>query len=160
MGMRAIHVILIMALMTGGSFLMAAQDPQSHSEHHPQGEPAQAEKPTEQSDMMARCRQMMSQRSEMMQRMEAMDKKLEDLLAEMNRAKGNLKVDAVAKVVNEMAVQRKQMRQSMMQMSGGMMAHMMEHMMEHMQNGSAAMCPMMKEMMQGMMKGMDNAPKK
>ena len=156
MGMRAIHVILIMALMTGGSFLMASQDPQSHSEHHPQGEPAQAEKPTEQSDMMARCQQMMSKRSEMMQRTEAMDKKLDDLLAEMNRAKGNLKVDAVAKAVNEMAVQRKQMRQDMMQMQEGMMSHMMEHM----QNGSSGMCPMMKEMMQGTMKGMDNAPKK
>ena len=156
MGMRAIHVILIMALMTGGSFLMAAQYPQSHSEHHPQGEPAQAEKPTEQSDMMARCQQMMSERSEMMRRTEAMDKKLDDLLAEMNRAKGNLKVDAVAKVVSEMAVQRKQMRQDMMQMQESMMSHMMEHM----QNGSASMCPMMKEMMQGTMKGMDNAPKK
>ena len=97
---------------------------------------------------MARCQEMMSQRSEMIRHMQAMDKKLDELLADMNQAKGNRKVDAMAKVVNELASQRKQTRQDMMQMHDGMMSHMMEHM----QSGSMNMCPMMKSM--------ENAPKK
>jgi formate dehydrogenase maturation protein FdhE len=143
--MRSSYLILILALMASGGFVLSAQDP-------PQS-------PAEDRDMMARCQQMMSQRGEMRQRMEAMDKKLDALVAEMNQTKGGGKVDAIVKVVNEMAAQRKDMRQMMLTNDG-----MMSHMMEHMQAGSAAMCPMMQEMMQGMMKGMmqgmDNAPKK
>jgi iron-sulfur cluster repair protein YtfE (RIC family) len=143
---RAFYAVLILSLIVGSGLLLAAQNnPQSHTEHHPE---AQAPKPVEQSDIMARCQQMMSQRAEMMQRMEAMDKKLDGLVAEMHQAKGSQKIDAVAKVVTEMAAERKQMRESMMQMNEQMMAHMMQHM----QDGSAAMCPMMK--------GMDSAPKK
>lgn len=140
-----LYVTLILILMAGGSFAVAQNNPQSHSEHQAQ---AQGGKPAAQGDMMARCQQMMSERQGMMQRMQAMDKKLDDLLADMNKATDSRKVDAVAKVVTEMAAQRKQMRQDMMQMSDGMMSHMMEHM----KSGSAAMCPMMK--------GMDSAPKK
>ena len=146
MRMQALYAVLIMSLIAGGGFVVAAQDnPQSHSEHHPE---AQAEKPAQQSDMMARCQQMMAQRDAMTQRMQAMDTKLDGMVAEMNKATGSQKVDAMAKVVGEMVEQRKQMRQTMMQMNEQMMSHMMQHM----RDGSMAMCPMMK--------GMDSAPKK
>ena len=145
MRILALYFILIFTLVAAGNSAAVQNTPQPHSEHQAQ---AQGGKTAAQDDMMARCQQMMSERRGMMQRMQAMDKKLDDLLADMNKATDSRKVDAVAKVVTEMAAQRKQMRQDMMQMSDGMMSHMMEHM----KSGSAAMCPMMK--------GMDSAPKK
>lgn len=144
MRILVLYVILTLTLIAAGDLAAAQHNPQSHSEHQTQAQPG---KTGAQGDMMARCQQMLSERQGMMQRMQAMDKNLDDLIADMNKATGSRKVDAVAMVVTEMAAQRKQMHQEMMRMNEGMMSHMMEHM----QNGSAAMCPMMK--------GMD-APKK
>jgi hypothetical protein len=145
MRISKIYAGLILLLIGGGLPLAAQTNPQSHAEHHPE---VQTQKQVDQSDMMASCQQMMSQHTEMMQRVEAMDNKLDRLVAEMNQAKGAQKVDAMAKVVTEMAAQRKQMRESMMQMNEQMMAYMMQHI----QDGSMAMCPMMK--------GMGSAPQK
>ena len=143
MRILALYFILIFTLVAAGNSAAAQNTPQSHSEHQAQ---AQGGKTAAQGDMMARCQQMMSERHAMMQGMQAMDTKLDDLVADMNKATGSRKVDALARVVTEMAAQRKQMRQEMMQMSDGMRSHMMEHML----SGSAAMCPMMK--------GMESAP--
>ena len=55
----------------------------------------------------------------MMARMQAEQKKLDDLVAQMNSATGPAKVDRIAAVVTEMAAMHKRM--STMMMQGGMM---------------------------------------
>lgn len=67
------------------------------------------------------------QRQQMMQNMMAADQKLAELIARMNAATGDRKVDAIAAVVTELAAQRKQM-QEQMRMQSGMMEQMMSHM--------------------------------
>ena len=74
--------------------------------------------------------------------MKAADQRLDELLAKMNSASGQAKVDATAAAVTELAAQRKAMRDRMTQMHQGMMTHMGEHMQAGPQ--SMAMCPMMK----------------
>jgi hypothetical protein len=55
--------------------------------------------------------------------MQAMDRKLDELPAEMNGATGDRKIEAMAKVINELAAERKEMREAMMpHMTNGMRA--------------------------------------
>ncbi len=68
---------------------------------------------------------MMADRQQMMANMTAMNKKLDDLVAKMDAARGTEKVDAIAAVVKELAAQRSQMGNQMMMMQGRMMEHMM-----------------------------------
>jgi hypothetical protein len=63
----------------------------------------------------------------MMARMQAEQKKLDELVAQMNAATGSEKVDRIAAVVTEMAAMHKQMNTMMMQ--GGMMQ--MQHGQSH-----------------------------
>jgi hypothetical protein len=65
---------------------------------------------------------MMADRQKMMADMKASEKKLDDLVAAMNQAKGSEKVDRVAAVVTEMVAQHREMHKRMM--SGGMMMQM------------------------------------
>ena len=58
-------------------------------------------------------------RQAMMATMQAEQKTLDDLVAQMNAAKGPEKVDRIAAVVTEMAAMHKRM--SMLMMQGGMM---------------------------------------
>ena len=58
----------------------------------------------------------------MMANMQAEQKKLDELVAQMNAAKGPDKVDRIAAVVTEMAAMHKRMSSMMMQ--GGMMQMM------------------------------------
>ncbi|HZJ33031.1 MAG TPA: hypothetical protein VFD21_15750 [Vicinamibacterales bacterium] len=67
------------------------------------------------------------QRQQMMQNMRAADQKVAELIAKMNAATGDRKVDAIAAVVTELAAQRKQM-QEQMRMQSGMMEQMMSRM--------------------------------
>jgi hypothetical protein len=69
----------------------------------------------------------------MMANMQAEQKKLDDLVAAMNAAKGPEKVDRIAAVVTEMAAMHKRM--STMMMQSGMMQMM------HMQHGEAPAAP-------------------
>lgn len=62
--------------------------------------------------------QMMAQRQQMMAEMQAAQKKLDELVAQMNAATGNAKVDRIAAVLTELVAQHKRMS-TMMQ--GGMM---------------------------------------
>jgi hypothetical protein len=96
------------------------------------------------SSMDAKCQAMMADHETMMTQMNAADQKLDGLVAKMNSASAAEMPAATASVVNEMATQRRTMRDGMMKMQEGMMAHMMEHM----QAGPASMasCPMMKQM--------------
>ena len=67
---------------------------------------------------------MMADQHKMMTSMQASNKKLDDLIAQLNAAKGNDRIDKLVAVVNELAAERKQMT-SMMSMHGGMMQQMM-----------------------------------
>jgi len=62
-----------------------------------------------------------------MKNMAAADQRLSDLVAKMNRATGEEKVAAMAAVVNELVVQRRQM-QEQMRMQGDKMEEMMSRM--------------------------------
>ena len=68
---------------------------------------------------------MMAGQQAMMMSMQVTDKKLDDLVAQLNAAKCNDRVDKLVAVVNELVAERKQMA-NMMSMHGGMMQHMME----------------------------------
>ena len=57
----------------------------------------------------------------MMANMQAEQKKLDELVAQMNAAKGPEKVDRIAAVVTEMAAMHKRMNGMMMMMHGDMM---------------------------------------
>ena len=66
---------------------------------------------------------MMASQQHMMASMQASDKKLDDLVAQLNSAKGNDRIDKLVAVVTELVAQRKQMT-DMMSMHGGMMMNM------------------------------------
>jgi TolA-binding protein len=66
---------------------------------------------------------MMASQQKMMAAMQASDRKLDDLVAQMNAAHGNDRLDRVIAVVNELAASRKQMS-SMMSMHDDMMQRM------------------------------------
>lgn len=137
------------ALCLSAALLLSVADAPAavlQQHQHPQ-QPADKAKP--QSDMAARCQAMMAQHEKMMTEMKAADQRLSDLVAKMNSASSQAKVDATAAVVNELVSQRKAMHEHMMAMQHGVASHMMEHM----QAGadSMAACPMMKGM-GGMMK--------
>lgn len=123
---------LTSALVLGLALTAQAQDPQRQ-----QQAPA---KPS--TAMSAKCKAMMADHEKMMTDVKAADQRLDDLVAKMNAATGQGKVDATTAAVTEIVAQRKSMRDRMMEMHQGMMTHMMEHM----QAGpdSMAMCPMMK----------------
>ena len=67
---------------------------------------------------------MMANQQKMMAAMQATDKKLDDLVAQMNEARSNDRLDKVIAVVNELAAAHRQMG-GMMSMHGGMMQGMM-----------------------------------
>lgn len=126
-------LILGSLLVLGPAANARAQQP----EHQHQQTPA---KPS--ADMSAKCKAMMVEHEKMMAEMKAADQRLDDLVAKMNSASGQAKVDATAAAVTEIVAQRKTMHDRMMQMHQGTMSHMMEHMQAGPQ--SMAMCPMMK----------------
>lgn len=67
------------------------------------------------------CKGMMEGHEKMMGDMKSMDAKLDEMVAAMNSASGDKKVEAMGALVSEMVSQRKKM-QSMMMMSMHMMA--------------------------------------
>ena len=69
---------------------------------------------------------MMAQRQTMMAEMTAAQKKLDDLVAKMNTATGQAKVDQMAVLLTELVAQHRGMQSRMMSMQGGMMKQMMQ----------------------------------
>jgi DNA repair exonuclease SbcCD ATPase subunit len=66
--------------------------------------------------------QMQQQRRAWMEQVQERNKRLDDLVAKMNAAKGEAKVDAIAAVINEMTEQRRALQQHPgMPMGGGPM---------------------------------------
>jgi hypothetical protein len=80
------------------------------------GGTARMQEPSKKPDMHS----MMADQQKMMMSMHASDKKLDDLLSQLNAAKGNDRIDKLVAVVNELAAERKDMH-GMMSMHGGMM---------------------------------------
>src|SRR6185369_4406055 len=67
------------------------------------------------ADHAAHHQQMEAMHAELMAKLAAMDAKVDGLLATMNAASGDAKVDAIAAVVTELAAQRKELRDMVMQ---------------------------------------------
>lgn len=142
--MRVSKSLFLAAMLVVASALFAQQPPNppmppGHSMQTPTAHPS-AEMPS------MDCQAMMDK---MKASSKAMDDRLAALVGDMNSAKGSARVDRMAAVINEMVVQRKQMRDDMATMMPQMMNHMMQHMQSGMQNGMAqsmAACPMMKKM--------------
>ena len=133
MTMNCVRSILTTMLVLGPAIAGHAQQPQHEHQQT-------AAKPS--VDMAARCKGMMAQHEKMMAEMKAADQRLDELVAKMNQASGQGKVDATAATVTEIVAQRRMMRDRMMHMHHQMMGHMGGHMQAGAQ--SMAMCPMMK----------------
>src|SRR5512134_2419728 len=131
-------VLACSVVLAGAATPLARQAPAQPHEH----QTPDTTKP--QSDMMAKCKAMMIEHEKMMADVKAADQRLDSLVAKMNAASDQAKVDATAAAVTEIVAQRKTMRESMMKMQHGMMEHMADHMQAG--PGSMAMCPIMKEM--------------
>ena len=67
------------------------------------------EAPQNAGSAQQRMQQMQQQRKAWMDQLQERNKKLDELVAKMNAAKGEAKVDAIAAVINEMMDQRKAM---------------------------------------------------
>ena len=108
---------------------------------------------------MEDCKEMMQQRRKMMEEMKAQDAELTELVATMNSAPEDKKVDLMANIITKMVEQRSAMTGQMEKMH----MHTMQHMMQHMEKGKESMsqCPMMKGMkgMKDMGDKSGNAPK-
>ncbi len=101
--------------------MLVAQAPATTAHQHEHAATQGHAATGDQSDQMKQMHQTM------MSEMEAMDQKLDGLVAQMNAAQGQAKVDAIAAVINEMNNDRKQMMEHMASMMGrgGMMGGMM-----------------------------------
>jgi hypothetical protein len=108
---------LVLVTVAAATAVVLAQAPTSGGHHDGAAEP---------SDSHATAP--MPQHQQMMQNMTAADQKLSELVATMNAAAGDTKVDAMAAVVRELVAQRKEMQQQMRMMQSGMMEQMMSRM--------------------------------
>ena len=142
----------VTAALVGCVAVVISPSPGLAAQASPEHQHAATAKATPQSGMAAKCQAMMAEHDKMMAETKAADLRLDGLVASMNAAKGQPKVDATAALVTELVAQRKTMHDGMMKMQPGMMAHMMEHMQEG--KDSMAMCPMMKMMKSKPMGGM------
>ena len=117
--------------------------------------PAEGKKTVE-GTKMGDCKEMMQQRHKMMEDMKAQDAELTELVAKMNGAPEDKKVDLMANIITKMVEQRAAMTGRMEKMH----MHTMQHMMQHMEKGKESMsqCPMMKGM-KDMGDKSGNAPK-
>jgi len=132
-------------MILAGCLLAGAAGAQMTPEMHSAPKAGQAKTGMTADEMMTKCKAMMAEREGMMTHMKAMDATVDQLVAAMNAADRDHKVEAMSAVIGELVAQRKAMRE----MSGKMDGQMMKHMMEHMRSGtmaSMADCPMMKEM--------------
>ena len=156
---KVFTIVVAVALVVGAPWVsqgvaravtpQVAGSQQQHEEHHPP-------ETDDQAVLVAQEQQMMRRQQGMMAEMTAMDATLNDLIAMMNAATDEAKVNAMAEVVTTLAQQRITMRSRMTEMRGQMMGHMMQHMMSAGGRASAAMCPMM-QMTAGSDQGTESA---
>jgi hypothetical protein len=98
----------------GSGVAAAAVSEQQH------GAPAPIPKPD--SDDMD-CSEMMAEPGQTIADLRAMDAQLEQKVAAMNAASGSGKVEAMAAVINEMASQRKALRERMLAVESNVAGH-------------------------------------
>jgi hypothetical protein len=94
------------------------------------------------ANMPAHCMQMMQQQQKRTAMVNEQDMKLKGMMAQMEKASGEKKINLMGKVIQELVQQRDE-RQKMMGMN---QTQMREHMKEHMQMGDKMpmkQCPMM-----------------
>lgn len=96
------------------------------------------------TDMMARCQAMMTEKQKIRAEIKAQDAELKAQVAKMNSAPQDEKLDLLAAVVTQMVEQRIAMQDRKARMEEQMMPHMMQHM--KMGMGSMTHCPMMQDM--------------
>lgn len=145
----AIPFTVVLAIVAGampGFPGRPANELLAQSGQHDQHQHDQAATPAASDQQMSKMRQ------EMRMRMTAMDEQLRALTSDMDKAAGQAKVTAMAKVLTMLADQRSVMRGQMMQMQDQMMGHMMQHMMsaaprdmQQRMNQGMASCPMMQK---------------
>lgn len=101
--------------------------PAEKSEHkHPGATTGTAK---DQEAMKEKCKEMMAKQEQFKTDMKAMDARLDEKLAAMNAATGEEKMATMEGVINEMATQRKEIREKLGSMHhGGGMCAMMDHM--------------------------------
>jgi hypothetical protein len=111
--MKTFFLALIGAIAIAGGAAARMQEPPKAHEHGEQTMPAA---PTQQAAMMQHMMQMKAS-------MEAKDKHFDDLVAQLNAARGNDRVDHLVAVVNALVAERKVMHEHM----NGMMKTMHEN---------------------------------
>ncbi len=92
------------------------------------------------------CAEMMQARAAARAELAAFDAKLDGLMAKLDAAKGNQRLDAMAAVLHELVAQRKVMRERMESMQQAGMQHAMQHLQMGMMKGLMGAghgCPMM-----------------
>jgi multimeric flavodoxin WrbA len=144
--MKTRIVPLALALALAGTGLLAAQEAPTPPEHRCKHGMAPHDCGAMTDDMMAGCKAMMEKRQAVRDQTQAMEAKLDALVATMQTARGNQKIDALAAVVTELVAQRKVMHSTMESMQPSMMEHHMRHLQMGMMRmmGAAGGCPMMK----------------
>jgi hypothetical protein len=110
-------VVLVAALLACGGLFVAPL----FAQEEPEGDQGSMQG-------MEKCQMMMQKRQQMIDRFDAWDTELEQLLERMNAAEGQAKVDAMAEVIRAMVEQRREMRETMMAWQPRMMKHMAGHM--------------------------------
>jgi len=132
---------MIALAFTTGAFAQPSQHGGVHLK-----KPMQKEKVVKAEDMPALCKAMMAEHSEMAKKMKAMDMRLDEKVAAMEKATGDKRIDLMVDVIQDLVAQRKDMgAQTMVGMHS-----MMGHMMTHMEAGTMmSECTMMKKMMGG-----------
>lgn len=138
---KTIPLLVIMAFLVAPLPLAAVPQDEPHAHQH-----GTMMEEGEKAPMGDACEAMMTHHQEMQERMKAMDAELDALLAEVENASGDAKVDALAAVVKALVEQRRSMHAMMAKHRPMMMQHMMQHMGE---GGTTSDCPMMQQM-QGM----------
>lgn len=132
----------MMVLILAGCLVAGVAGAQTAPGMHGTG-PKESEKGMSAGEMMKECQAMMAEREAMTSKMKAMDEKLDQLVARMEAASADLRVEATGAVIGALVAQHRAMRE-MVKMEGRMMAHTMRHMHAGTME-SPPMCPMMKE---------------
>jgi hypothetical protein len=99
---------------------------------------------TAKAKMAACCQEMKELKQKVAAEMKAQDLELNALVAKVNRASEDKKVEKITTALTVMLEQRTTMNACMLDMQEQMMTHMMKHM--QMGKESMAQCPMMKRM--------------
>jgi hypothetical protein len=153
---RVMILFLALAFVFSPLLLFAQQTapsaPGGVTEAQPPGRPHGGGSGGQHGQMMQKRKGMQAKHQQAQEDMQAMDARLDEKIAAMNNAKGDQKMSAMADVINELASQRKEMRDKFSNMHQAKMCGMMGKMGMHGQGGGqgggmgmGACCPMMQQ---------------